>query len=151
MNILNSLSIVISCSHCVVLNGFTVVTVLCTCVSLFILYSMLKVICTCKIRFLCLYACIVVMNELWNRGLYHALLQSCRVNHSPQLAIHLLNHMTERVSPTKYICISHHHQLVSLESTLPVSTSTSCFIFVVFHSSNVSACWHENDCFEGVG
>ena len=89
------------------------------------------------------------MNELWNRGLYHALLQSCRVNHSPQLAIHLLNHMTERVSPTKYVCllaaetllsISHHHQLVS---SLPVSISTSFFIFIVFRSSNVSACWHE--------
>ena len=57
-------------------------------------------------------ACIVVMNELWNRGLYHALLQSCRVNHSPQLAIHLLKHMTERVCPTKYV------RLLAVESSL---------------------------------
>ena len=39
----------------------------------------------------------VVMNGLWGRGLYHALLQSCRINHGPQLATSLLQHMTSRV------------------------------------------------------
>jgi hypothetical protein len=38
----------------------------------------------------------VVMSEVWDRHLYHALLQSCQVNHGPELATFLLNHMTCR-------------------------------------------------------
>ena len=41
----------------------------------------------------------VVMREIWGRQLYHALLQSCQVNHGPELATFLLNHMTCRVRP----------------------------------------------------
>ena len=44
------------------------------------------------------------VDELWNKALYHSLLQSCTVNHGPQLAAFLLNHMTHRVSHmTPYI------------------------------------------------
>ncbi|CAI8006220.1 hypothetical protein GBAR_LOCUS4607 [Geodia barretti] len=38
----------------------------------------------------------VVMEEVWGRGLYHALLQSCRLNHGPRLATFFLGHMTHR-------------------------------------------------------
>jgi hypothetical protein len=38
----------------------------------------------------------MVMEEAWGRGLYHALLQSCRLNHGPRLATFFLSHMTHR-------------------------------------------------------
>ncbi|CAI8006219.1 hypothetical protein GBAR_LOCUS4607 [Geodia barretti] len=38
----------------------------------------------------------IVMEEVWGRGLYHALLQSCRLNHGPRLATFFLGHMTHR-------------------------------------------------------
>ena len=64
----------------------------------------------------------VVMEEVWGRGLYHALLQSCRLNHGPRLATFFLSHMTHRVSLSLLLLSSSSH---SSSSSTHSSSSSS--------------------------
>jgi hypothetical protein len=87
----------------------------------------------------------MVIEGVWGRGLYHALLQSCRVNHGPQLASFLLTHMTQRgISPNER---TFRHLLKFPVSPPGIENYMAVRIMCLSHSSAIYSVPHVIDCF----
>ena len=76
----------------------------CVCVCVCVCDCVYVYVCNCDCVYVCDCVCVEVLSQLWDRGLFHALLCSCRVNHGPELATFLLHHMTQNVNIHIYTC-----------------------------------------------